>query len=116
MKAAAILGAAALLSTLSVDAVAKTSSAPEYRGYANCVEAADGDLSGLVTGRDYFINRTPESNQYFINGTAWAEGERVEVRVQCDTSRNGRQLLDVSVAEGTYVLDQGQVNVRVASN
>lgn len=116
MKAAALLTAATLVAGLAVDAEAKTSSAPEFRGYETCVHAAESDLSGLVTARDYLISRTPDMNQYFINGTAWSEGERVQVRVACDTTRNGRKLLDVSVAEGTFVLDRGQVNVRVAQN
>ena len=116
MKAAALLTAATLFAGLAADADAKSSSTTEFRGFANCVDAAESDLSGLVTSREYLINRTPDMNQYFINGTAWSDGERVRVRVACDTTRNGHKLLEISVAEGTYVLDRGQVNVRVASN
>ena len=116
MKAAALLGTAVLLAGVAVDADAKSSSAAEFRGYENCIDAADGEYAGLVTARDYFINRTPEMNQYFINGTAWVDGDRAQVRVACDTTRNGRKLLEFEVAQGVYVLDQGQVNVRVASN
>lgn len=116
MKAAALLTAATLVAGLAIDAEAKSSNPTEFRGFENCVDAAESDLSGLVTSREYLINRTPEMNQYFINGTAWSEGERVRVRVACDTTRNGRKLLELSTAEGTYVLDRGQVNVRVAQN
>jgi hypothetical protein len=116
MKAAALLGSAVFLAGVAVDVDAKPSSAPEFRGYETCVGAADADLSGLVTARGYYINRTPTENQYFINGTAWEQGERVQVRVACDTTRNGRTLLEFDVAQGTYVLDRGQVNVRVAQN
>ena len=116
MKAAALLSAAALVAGLAVDAEATTSSAPEYRGFENCVDAADAELPGLVTSRDYFFGRTPEANRYFINGTAWDSGERVHVRVACDTTRNGRELLDYTIAEGTFVLDSGRVDVRIAQN
>ena len=116
MKAAALLGSAVILASFAADVEAKPSNAAEFRGYENCVDAADADLAGLVTSREYFINRTPEMNQYFINGTAWDQGDRVQVRVACDTTRNGRQLLEFDVAQGTYVLDRGQVNVRVAQN
>ena len=116
MKAAALLASAALLTAAAVEVDAKSSTNTEFRGYENCVSAAEGETRGLVTSREYLIHRTPDMNQYFINASAWNEGERVRVRVACDTSRNGRRLLDLSVADGSYVLDQGQVNVRVAQN
>ena len=105
-----------MATTGSVRASWKSSTNTEFRGYENCVSAAEGETRGLVTSREYFIHRTPDMNQYFINASAWNDGERVKVRVACDTSRNGRKLIDFSVADGSYVLDQGQVNVRVAQN
>lgn len=115
MKAIRILGAA-LLATGAASAAAQLSSDAEYRGYDLCLDAAEASARGLVTSREYFLSRTAETNQYFINGTAWESGDRVTVRVACDTSRNGRELLDVAVDQGRFVLDDGQVDVRVAAN
>lgn len=115
MTKSLIIGAV-LFAGLSAGAVAKPSSAPEYRGYTACIDAAEAEASGLVATREYFIARSDEMNQYFINATAWEAGDRVTVRVSCDTSRNGREVLGLDVADGRFVLDNGTVNVRVAAN
>jgi hypothetical protein len=115
MNKSLILGIT-LFAGLSGAATAQVSTAPEYRGYNECIEVAETEASGLVPTREYFIARSDSMNQYFINATAWADGDRVDVRVACDTSRNGREVLELEVAEGRFVLDEGRVNVRVAAN
>lgn len=107
---------AVLVAGASMAAHAQPSNPIEFRGYSMCVGAAEEQVSGLVTTREYFINRSASKNQYFINGTAWASGDRVAVRVACETSRSGRKLLDLAVDEGRFVLDDGSVSVRVAAN
>jgi hypothetical protein len=115
MNAFKIAGAV-LITAASIGAQAQVSTESEFRGYATCIDAANGEVSGLVTTRDYFIARNADATQYFINGTAWSEGDRIAVRVACDTSRNGHKLLDLAVEDGRYVLDNGTVTIRVAAN
>lgn len=105
-----------LIAGASLTAGAQPSNPTEFRGYSTCVDAAEAQLSGLVTSREYFINRSAEKRQYFINATAWDAGDRARVRVACETSRNGRKLLELTVDEGRFVLDDGTVTVRVAAN
>ena len=45
MKAAALLASAALLTAAAVDVEAKSSTNTEFRGYENCVDAAEGETS-----------------------------------------------------------------------
>ncbi|HSG88568.1 MAG TPA: hypothetical protein VLA56_05105 [Pseudomonadales bacterium] len=115
MNAFKIAGAV-LIATASLGAQAQVSTESEFRGYSTCIDAAKDEVKGLVTSRDYFIARNSDASQFFINGTAWNDGDRVAVRVACDTSRNGRKLLDLAIDDGRFVLDNGSVTVRVAAN
>lgn len=115
MKPKHVIGAV-LVAGASLTAFAQPSNPIEFRGYATCVDAAEAQVSGLVTTREYFISRSAQKNQYYINGTAWEAGDRVDVRVACETNRSGRRLLDLAVDGGRFVLDDGSVSVRVAAN
>lgn len=115
MKPRHVIGAV-LVAGASLAAFAQPSNPVELRGYSTCIDAAQTQVTGLVTTREYFINRSAAKRQYFINGTAWDAGDRVDVRVACETSRSGRKLLDLAVDQGRFVIDDGTVSVRVAAN
>lgn len=89
MKAPLLIAATAA-ATLSVNALAVTSSPSEFRGYEACLAANEGEFRGLVTERDYLIAETDTGRTYYINATAWKDGARVEVGFTCQTNRAGR--------------------------
>lgn len=98
----------------SASALADTSSPAEYRGYSKCLEAAAAQSRGLAADRFYLLNAEGTDRQYFINATRWQDGDRVPVRIACETSRSGRVLLSQSIAEGRFTSPRGQVRIEVA--
>ncbi|MEE4359962.1 MAG: hypothetical protein V2I63_00410 [Pseudomonadales bacterium] len=106
MNKLALIAATALTAGLSVSAQAQLSSPAEARGYDACLSAAETDYQGLVTKRDYFIAKQDASNVYYINATAWEGSDRVPVRVFCETSPNGRKLVNYSATAGRYALSE----------
>lgn len=85
----------------------------DQRGYQNCVKALDTkDLSGVTFPRVYYINKTAASSIYYVNASAWQNGERVTKRVTCEMTRNGRDLLAFETAEGRFALaDRNRLSV-----
>lgn len=114
MKAVTTLISAALL-TGALSAEARLSSPAEARGYAACFDAAAETLPGLVAKRDYFISRSDEGNTYFINGTAWQDSARTNVRVYCETAPNGRKLSNLRTSEGRFALAEGMATDTIAA-
>ncbi len=110
-----IAAAAALLSTagllLSPAAGAVTSSASEFRGYQACLEAHQDAFRGLVTERTYLVQQKADSRTYYINATAWDNGERVEVGFSCETTRSGKLLSKNAVANTRYAAASDSVQV-----
>ena len=111
-KSPLMIAAAAAL--LSATAAAGTSSPGEVRGYQACLEANENQFRGLIVDRKYLIRDTEDSRTYYINATAWEEGERVKVGFSCETSRTGR-LLTNNGAAYTHYAPAGR-SVQVAGN
>ncbi len=98
---------AAAAATLSLSAQAKISSQSEMNGYNACVAAAADDHNGLVLSRVYYLSEQADKNVYYVNGTAWENGDRVDVRIACDTSANGRTLLSQTSNYGRFAIEGG---------
>ena len=90
----------------------------EVRGLETCVDAAKAEFAHrFVSGRTtYFIDRNGPANTYFINAGAWQAGERVPLRIACETSPNGRKLLSYSSAPGSFIPQPRTVSSQVAAN
>ena len=98
--------ATAVLTAGSLGAAAQTSSVTEMRGYSNCLAAAKTpELKGVTTPRVYYIASNGDSKTYFVNTWAWQDGERVARRINCETTNNGRKVLNVVSADGRYALN-----------
>ncbi len=75
----------------------------DQRGYNRCVKAFDGQgLSGVTLPRFYYINHTADSKTYYVNASAWENGNRVSKRITCETSASGRELHAVETADGRF--------------
>ncbi len=108
-KSPLMIAAAAAL--LSATAVAQTSSDSEFRGYQACLEANESEFTGLVTEREYLISNNADSRSYYINATAWEDGQRVEVGFSCETTKSGRLLSNNGVAYTHYAAASDAVQV-----
>ncbi len=107
----------ALTILLAVTAQARPSQPSEFRGFETCIEAAKAEFTrGFVSNRTYFIDRDGTDNVYFINASAWQAGDRAVLRITCETSRNGRELLTYTSAPGRFIPQRGQVSIEVAGN
>ena len=106
---------AAAASLVTMTAQAKLSSSTELRGYNACVEAAAPEFKGLQLSRIYYLNEEADKNVYYVNGSAWQSGERVAVRISCDTSTSGHKLLSQTSNVGRYTNERATVRVQVAS-
>lgn len=116
MNKLALVAATALTAGLSLSAQAQYNSHAEARGYDQCLEAAQAELTGLTPKREYYIAKQEDTNVYYINGWAWQGDERTDVRVYCETTPNGRRLVEYSTASGRYaVADQGRGEAIAAS-
>ena len=111
-KTLLILVAAA--ASIAIAAQARVSNHAEMTGYNTCVNASEGQFHGLVLSRDYFVAQNPGAKSYYINGTAWENGDRIAVRIACDTSNNGRDLKNVTTGSGRFALHKNTDPVRVA--
>ena len=109
MKKTLVIAAAVAASTT---AYAQTSSTAEFRGYENCVDAVEEQSNGLTTPRSYLLNTAGEHTSYYINASRWEAGERAQVRISCETTKNGRVLLSSAVEPGRWVQDS-RTRVRV---
>jgi hypothetical protein len=116
MKTALLISSAIAAASLATVAEARTSSSAEFRGYSTCVSAAAKDTKGLVTSRQYYVDKSGAQHRYYINATRWAEGERDYARIDCKTAARGHRLVSVNVEPGQYTLDRGQVNIEIAKN
>ena len=102
------------LALASAGAIAKPSDSAELRGYDKCLDAAAEQSRGLATQRTYLLNTQGAQNQYYINASRWEDGNRVAVRIACETSANGRTLLSQSMTPGRFDTQRGRVSVEVA--
>ena len=111
MKKSPLMIAAAAAALLSATAGAVTSSPSEFRGYQACLEANEGEFQGLVPDRNYLIRNDEASRTYYINATAWENGERVDVAFSCETSKTGRLLSNHGAAYTHYAAASDSVEV-----
>ena len=114
-KTIIITAATALVGTATI-AQARTSSDVEFRGYNNCVEAAENASNGLVPARNYYVNRDGADATYYINATRWEDGARAPVRISCETTTRGAQLVSKVIEDGRFTNQSSTVRVEVASN
>ena len=101
---------------LSAPAEARSSSESELRGYTTCVGYAQERSNGLVPEREYLIDKSASTTQYFVNATRWEQGERNAIRVACETTRRGHDLVSATINDGRYTTKTPTVTVEVAAN
>ena len=114
-----LLAASAAISVAAFapGAFAGDSSPSEFRGYQACVEANADNLTGLAMERHYLLNETADGRIYYINATAWEDGERVNVGLSCETTPGGRLTSNEGVTYNRFVqAAEGRVQVEVAGN
>lgn len=90
----------------------------DQRGYDTCVNDVARDYSrhaGLMHARYYFLARDDTARTYFVNSTAWQEGDRVNLRTRCRTDLYGRDLLARETELGRWVQRRGVVSVEEVS-
>lgn len=116
MKNIALVTATTLTLGISTYVDARPSSEQEFRGYQNCLEAAEKESRGLVASRQYLLNKEQRSNFYFVNATRWEDGQRNAVRIACETNHQGSRLLSSTVQDGRYDTRGPRVTVDVAQN
>ncbi len=98
-------------------ASARLSQPSELRGFEICVETARAEFTnGFVANTTYFIDRDGSSNSYFINASAWQDGDRALIRITCETSANGRELVAYNTASGRFTRARGKVTIQVAGS
>ena len=114
-KTLTVLSALTIL--LASAAQARPSQPSEFRGFETCIDAAKAEFTnGFVSPRTYLIDRDGADNVYFINASAWQAGDRALLRITCETSRNGRDLLAYTSAPGRFIPQRGQVSIEMAGN
>ena len=84
-------------------------------GYNTCLTASDGEYEGLMLSRTYYLSEAEGKNTYYINGTAWDNGQRVDVRFSCETSGNGHTLLSQASSLGRFAIEGAPQGLDVAS-
>ena len=114
-KTLTILSALTIL--IAGSALARASQQSELRGFETCIDAAKAEFTnGFVASRTYFLDRDRSGSSYFINASAWQAGDRTQLRISCETSRNGRELLAYTATSGRFVPQRGTVSIQVAGN
>ena len=105
MKALSYLAATAALTTVAFApaSFATPSTHAELRGYQACLEANEEGFTGLRTQRNYMFTKTETGRTYYINATAWQNGERVKIGFSCDTTSNGRLVQNQGVSYNHFV-------------
>lgn len=107
----AIISAAAMV---SANAMAGQSSPAEYRGYSKCIDVAQQESNGLTPKRNYLMSKDGATFDYYINASRWESGDRVAVRIACQTGSYGRILISHSIEPGQFNQRRGEVSIEVA--
>ncbi len=77
------------------------------RGYDSCLNAAEDMLAanaGMVAERFYLHNGGDADQHFYINASAFIDGERAELGFSCKTSLTGHRVLDIQKVDARYVL------------
>jgi hypothetical protein len=92
---------------------------PVARGYGNCIddlEAGYPRQASVVHARYYYHARSSDEMTYFVNSSAWQDGDRVTLRTRCLTDRFGRDLLMRETFPGRWTPERGIVTVEELSS
>ena len=96
-----------LLVSLFVASAANAAMFTTKRGYDNCMNAAEDLLTaqaGMVAERYYLHSRSDADQHFYINATAFVEGERSEVGFSCKTNLAGHRVIEIEKVDARYVL------------
>lgn len=103
MKKSVLIAAVSSLTIISAAAQAGVATVREARGYDACLAANGKRFERIVAGRDYYLNSTENGRIYYINATAWEQGERMKVGLSCETTKSGRRVLSHRVTDKQFV-------------
>jgi hypothetical protein len=84
------------------------------RGYVSCIDDLERDYprrAGLVQSRYYYHAGHAEEMIYFVNSTAWQDGDRVRVRTRCLTDRSGHHVTGIETNPGRWIRGEGRITV-----
>lgn len=110
-----LLIATAAAATFSLSAQAGQSTLSEFRGYEACLSANADNFQGLSTERSYLMTNTAAGRTYYINATAWENGQRVQIGFSCQTTDSGQLIRNEGVSYSHFVSDS-ESRVQVAGN
>lgn len=112
-KIGSVLGSC-LIVTSGIAMAESPSTHSEQRGFSRCVQAVESDLrSDLSVERTYFTNTHAKSREYYLNARVRRDGQWADVRIACETNRNGYKILAVNHEPGRYL---GRTSAAVAQN
>ena len=77
------------------------------RGYDSCLNAAESMLTsnaGMVAERFYLHNKSAEDQHFYINASAFVDGDRSNIGISCKTNLTGHRVLDIEKIDARYVL------------
>ena len=85
------------------------------KGYDLCGSEIRAQGEGVTLSPIHFLQRRDTTHMYYINSTAWEDGERVHQRSACETKKSGRKILALETSYGRWKQQQGVVGIEVAS-
>lgn len=88
----------------------------DQRGFANCSSEFHAASVGLVTDRHHFVDKRDENPHFYINGTRWEEGSRASVKMACETSPSGADVLASEITAGRYKGQHTRITIDVADS
>jgi|GEM_PF-1385152 len=88
----------------------------DQRGFANCHSEFHAASVGLVTDRHHFVDKSDKNPRFYINGTRWEAGSRTDVKMACDTSASGANVLASEITAGRYKALHTKITIDVADS
>lgn len=111
--------AAVGIMTFCVALSAQAGKIAQKRGYANCVEQIEQKLDRQqpkVSSGSY-LAETGEHMAFYLNATAWQDGNRQPMRSKCLTSTSGHNALAVNVEPGRFDgMPLGKAEIKAADS
>ena len=110
----------AIASTMVVMALGYVASAQAgplsvQKGYDLCGSEIRAQSEGVTLSPFHLLQRRETTNMYYINSTAWENGERVHHRSACETKKSGRKILALETSYGRWKQQEGVVGIEVAN-
>ncbi|HEX7037290.1 MAG TPA: hypothetical protein VF210_16075 [Pseudomonadales bacterium] len=84
------------------------------RGYDTCIDDLEASYprhAKLVHSPYYYHAVSADNMSYFVNSSAWQDGDRVGLKTLCTTDRFGRRVLLRETELGRWIPDRGVVRV-----